>query len=469
MQTISLNKKNSLLESLSNSTPKLKEKFVGSEENIIQTSVPAKLNKSFSSYDSFLTDTKAGLDQKEESGKTFQPDGFQNSNETDSGENLKDENNVFLSSEEDVDKKNDPMVDEESLRNAHSDGEYPIAADLSDTLDAAWTGECPASAAPMEDGYMSADSTVVKTVTATANFENPTINQGKIEVIHSVASGLPLSGRGNLESMTRLVSLPFSRANNSTKSLSFGSQKLVIGENVPIYMPLFRGLERQSGARLLLPVGVNDTVVPVYDDEPTSIIAYALVSSDYHLQIFESEKPKDNGDSSISLPIFDSLNLLSLNSFDESMADTYRSFSAGDESMLSTSASRGSQVVDPTQFSKDLHARVSFTDDGPLGKVKYTVTCYYAKGFEALRRMCCPSELDFVRSLSRGKKWGAQGGKSKVFFAKTLDDRFIIKQVTKTELESFIMFGPAYFKYLTESISTGSPTCLAKILGIYQV
>nr|GFA98726.1 1-phosphatidylinositol-3-phosphate 5-kinase FAB1B-like [Tanacetum cinerariifolium] len=95
--------------------------------------------------------------------------------------------------------------------------------------------------------------------------------------------------------------------------------------------------------------------------------------------------------------------------------------------------------------------RVEFADDGPLGKVRYSVTCYYAKRFEALRRICCPSELDFIRSLSRCKKWGAQGGKSNVFFAKTLDDRFIIKQVTKTELESFIKFAPAYFKYLSES------------------
>lgn len=30
-------------------------------------------------------------------------------------------------------------------------------------------------------------------------------------------------------------------------------------------------------------------------------------------------------------------------------------------------------------------------------------------------------------------------------------------------------FAPEYFKHLTYSLSTGSPTCLAKILGIYQV
>lgn len=140
-----------------------------------------------------------------------------------------------------------------------------------------------------------------------------------------------------------------------------------------------------------------------------------------------------------------------------------------DESILSSSGPRNFSTTDPFLGTKSAHIRVSFTDNGPLEKVKYTITCYYAKQFDALRKICCSSELDFVRSLSRCKKWGAQGGKSNVFFAKTLDDRFIIKQVTKTELESFIKFGPEYFKYLTESISSKSPTCLAKILGIYQV
>ncbi|KAE8716628.1 hypothetical protein F3Y22_tig00110114pilonHSYRG00473 [Hibiscus syriacus] len=77
--------------------------------------------------------------------------------------------------------------------------------------------------------------------------------------------------------------------------------------------------------------------------------------------------------------------------------------------------------------------------------------------------------MDFLRSLSRCQKWSAQGGKSNVYFAKSLDERFIIKQVQKTELESFYEFAPEYFKYLTESLSSGSPTCLAKVLGIYQV
>ncbi|RZC63299.1 hypothetical protein C5167_025048 [Papaver somniferum] len=133
--------------------------------------------------------------------------------------------------------------------------------------------------------------------------------------------------------------------------------------------------------------------------------------------------------------------------------------------ILSMSGSRSSMISDPLVYTKASHVRVTFSDDGPLGRVKYAVTCYFAKGFEALRRACCPSELDFLRSLSRCSDWNAQGGKSNAYFAKSLDDRFIIKGLTKTELESFIKLAPEYFKYLSESNGTRSPTCLAKIWG----
>ncbi|KAK1376017.1 1-phosphatidylinositol-3-phosphate 5-kinase [Heracleum sosnowskyi] len=170
---------------------------------------------------------------------------------------------------------------------------------------------------------------------------------------------------------------------------------------------------------------------------------------------------------SSQLHSFHSSSFLSFHSTDETM-EPYRSLGSADEVILFLSGSRSSLVLDPLSYTKAFQARVSFGDDGPLGKVKYTVIWYYAKAakrFEALRKLRCPSEIDYIKSLSRCKKWGAQGGKSNVFFAKTLDDRFIIKQFTKTELESFVKFAPEYFEYLSESISTRSPTCLAKVLA----
>ncbi|PPD68507.1 hypothetical protein GOBAR_DD34618 [Gossypium barbadense] len=104
-----------------------------------------------------------------------------------------------------------------------------------------------------------------------------------------------------------------------------------------------------------------------------------------------------------------------------------------------------------------------------LGKGKYSVFCLYANQFRDLRERCCPSELDYIASLSRCRNWDAKGGKSKSFFAKTLDDRFIIKEIKKTEYESFQKFALHYFKYMNQSFESGSQTCLAKVLGIYQV
>lgn len=113
--------------------------------------------------------------------------------------------------------------------------------------------------------------------------------------------------------------------------------------------------------------------------------------------------------------------------------------------------------------------KVAFTDPCQSSKVEFRVTCYYAKQFDALRKKCCGGDFDYIRSMSRCRKWGAHGGKSNVFFAKTMDDRFVVKQVTSTEKISFLDFAPQYFNYLTESLNSGSPTCLAKIVGVYRV
>ncbi|KAJ4801084.1 1-phosphatidylinositol 3-phosphate 5-kinase [Rhynchospora pubera] len=120
---------------------------------------------------------------------------------------------------------------------------------------------------------------------------------------------------------------------------------------------------------------------------------------------------------------------------------------------------------------KENHVRISFEDECALpgNRAKFSVICYFAKQFEKLRRKCCEVELDYVRSLCRCKRWSAKGGKSNVYFAKTLDERFVVKQVTRTELEAFEEFAPQYFKYVNGSLVSDSPTCLAKIVGIYQV
>ncbi|KAF2304224.1 hypothetical protein GH714_028660 [Hevea brasiliensis] len=418
-------------EGLRNFVPKLKEKRVNSVESLVEVDTSLKPGKGFSNCDSILVHTKPelNLNQGGNDSSVSQSVRVHEGRDRDLDLNLMKDSELCLSSSAKSNEKTDPSESGNVLRRVRSEGEFPIVDNLSDSLDAAWTGKNHLAMILEEKGFSLPDSIPVNSVAANAELEHCIVDKGGFEVVHSPDSALASKWPQNVENSST-VGMPFPNLYSSFKRTSLDAQKIGISEYNPVYVSLFRELERQNSAKLLLPVGVNDTVVPVYDDEPTSIIAYALVSPDYHLQI---------------------------------------SLGSIEESILSMPGSRGPQILDPLSYTKDLHARVSFTDDSVQGKVKYMVTCYYAKRFEALRRICCPSEFDFIRSLSRCKKWGAQGGKSNVFFAKTLDDRFIIKQVTKTELESFIKFGPAYFKYLSHSISTGNPTCLAKILGIYQV
>ncbi|XP_044947113.1 putative 1-phosphatidylinositol-3-phosphate 5-kinase FAB1C [Hordeum vulgare subsp. vulgare] len=192
-----------------------------------------------------------------------------------------------------------------------------------------------------------------------------------------------------------------------------------------------------DGARLLLPhIGSEGAiVVAVYDDEPTSIVSYAMTSQEYVEHVTHK--------------------LDSKSSFQHM-------------SNCSAVSNNGPEKALPSQ--EGAHFKYSFDDEAFCAdNTKFSVTCYFARQFASLRKKCCPSDVDYIRSLSRCKRWSADGGKSNVYFAKTMDERFIIKQVTKTELDSFVGFAPHYFRHLTQSLTSGSPTCLAKILGIYQV
>ncbi|XP_059455943.1 1-phosphatidylinositol-3-phosphate 5-kinase FAB1B isoform X2 [Corylus avellana] len=457
---VSLDKSN-LQDGLSISSSEHVEKPLVSSDKLTEVNVANMPEKGFSSCDSLPVEAKLNKGPEQRGGYS-------------SDTNLSD----AVHQEKDMGQDQSDPLKPEHVHRTLSDGQFPIMANLSDTLDAAWIGEnhtgvgIPKDSTSTLPDLAMAEASTTPAVVDGLNLENQPEEQNDTKVALALSPVLSTKNPDSIEDSVSWLGMPFLNFYRSfNKNFLASAQKLdTLSEYNPIYTSSFRQLELQGGARLLLPVGVNDTVIPVYDDEPTSVISYALVSPEYHIQLAdEGERTKDGADLVASFPLSDSMNSQSLFSVDDIVSEYHRSLGSSDESILSMSGSRSSLALDPLSYTKALHARVSFGDDGPLGKVKYSVTCYFAKRFEALRKICCPSEIDFIRSLSRCKKWGAQGGKSNVFFAKTLDERFIIKQVTKTELESFIKFAPGYFKYLSESIDSGSPTCLAKILGIYQV
>ncbi|XP_032292442.1 putative 1-phosphatidylinositol 3-phosphate 5-kinase isoform X1 [Drosophila virilis] len=80
------------------------------------------------------------------------------------------------------------------------------------------------------------------------------------------------------------------------------------------------------------------------------------------------------------------------------------------------------------------------------------------------------SRIALARSLSSSVQWEARGGKSGSQFCKTLDDRFVLKEMGKKEMLLFENFAPEYFEYIAKCQQQQQhPTLLAKIFGVFKV
>lgn len=379
----------------------------------------------------------------------------------------------------------------------HSDGEITVnkalfddipshASNLSDQIDSAWTGtdQFPVKVQPLLPSQ--ADLFQAGSVRQLIMCDNPPSKRMLAPVrVHSFDSALRVQERrrkglppsslhlstlrsfhasGDYRSMVRDPVSNAMRTYSQTLPLEAQKLNLILSSN-PSFIS--SASHMAGGARLLLTQrGQSDMVIGVYDNDPASIVSYALSLKEY--EDWVADKSNENGQWSKNEC-----------SKEDSAASTFsarQSFGSIDLDYIhyGSYGSEGPSSAIGTLFmdsKRSPHLTISYGDDSSVagGKVKFSVTCYFAKQFDSLRKRCCPSDVDFVRSLSRCQTWSAQGGKSNVYFAKSLDERFIIKQVKKTELESFVEFAPEYFKYLADSLSSGSPTCLAKILGIYQV
>ncbi|XP_072336106.1 1-phosphatidylinositol 3-phosphate 5-kinase isoform X2 [Scyliorhinus torazame] len=112
------------------------------------------------------------------------------------------------------------------------------------------------------------------------------------------------------------------------------------------------------------------------------------------------------------------------------------------------------------------HVELQFSD----ANAKFYCRIYYAEEFHKMREVILASnEDDFIRSLSHCLPWQARGGKSGAAFYATEDDRFILKQMPRLEVQSFLDFAPHYFNYITTAVQQKRPTALAKILGVYRI
>ncbi|XP_061344113.1 putative 1-phosphatidylinositol-3-phosphate 5-kinase FAB1D [Gastrolobium bilobum] len=221
-----------------------------------------------------------------------------------------------------------------------------------------------------------------------------------------------------------------------------------VSSSMTEYLPTANQLITEEGARLHVPLKTDNHIVSDFDCEPSSMIACALAFLKDSSEVTGVDNEDDRRESGIATKST------------ESISDSDSVLSTGSTSSEESRASRAAEHHS---------VEIAMGYAKSLGREKYSVICHFVKQFRELRNWCCPSELDYIASLSRCRNWEAKGGKSKSLFAKTLDDRFIIKEIKKTELDSFLGFSSLYFKHMRESFESGSQTCLAKVLGIYQV
>ncbi|KAL8784721.1 MAG: hypothetical protein Q9213_003818 [Squamulea squamosa] len=168
-----------------------------------------------------------------------------------------------------------------------------------------------------------------------------------------------------------------------------------------------------------------DSDVIIREDEPSSLIAFALGSEDYKAKL------QDITSSSAAVTP-----------------------DAGEQAEIQRTMNRTTGT----------HLKYQFQE----GSAKMLCKVFYAEQFDAVRRKCGVSER-IVESLSRCLKWDSKGGKTKAVFLKTLDDRFVLKSLQPSETQTFLKFAPAYFRLMSECLFHDLPSVIAKMLGFYQI
>ncbi|PKS12780.1 hypothetical protein jhhlp_000991 [Lomentospora prolificans] len=190
-----------------------------------------------------------------------------------------------------------------------------------------------------------------------------------------------------------------------------------------------------------------DSDVVVREDEPSSLIAFALSSEDYRAKLGN---------------IRHQWHLQIHRSGDEDMAEP-KSVPTSVSGMLSQD-SHDEDLEKGLLRSTGTHLKYQFTE----GSARMTCKIFYAEQFDALRRKCGVADR-FVESMSRCLKWDSRGGKTRAVFLKTLDDRFVLKSLSSVETAAFLRFAPSYFGIMAEALFHDLPSVIAKMVGFFQI
>ncbi|KAL4251514.1 1-phosphatidylinositol-3-phosphate 5-kinase [Abortiporus biennis] len=199
----------------------------------------------------------------------------------------------------------------------------------------------------------------------------------------------------------------------------------------------------------------RDSSMVVRTDEPTSIIALALNSPQYRDMLAKSRAEKRQAR-------------------EPKLTDGGEAFMPDDKSIAESTSTWGvvnvdsSEGADPTEELRVPSSKLPWAISFESGGLTISCTVLYPEQFDALRRTY-DCERSMIESLARCVKWNASGGKSGSAFLKTLDDRFIAKELSRAELQAMETFAPSYFDYMSSAVVANRPTLLAKIFGCFKI
>ncbi|KAJ2580047.1 Mitochondrial distribution and morphology protein 12, partial [Coemansia sp. RSA 1804] len=157
----------------------------------------------------------------------------------------------------------------------------------------------------------------------------------------------------------------------------------------------------------------------VRETEPSSIIAFTLLASEYRTMlhdIFEAARNESDDDGG---------NSGNADAAGNDAETASRAKSPVNEFERPPQKNTEEATIIERVILRPSHHHLPF--QFTAGQTKFVCRVYYASQFEALRR-CYGCEDSYIESLSRCMPYDARGGKSGSTFLHTRDSRFIIKQ-----------------------------------------
>ncbi|KAF4833217.1 1-phosphatidylinositol 3-phosphate 5-kinase FAB1 [Colletotrichum tropicale] len=298
------------------------------------------------------------------------------------------------------------------------------------------TQPAPEAAPPSEEQHVGGETDDTATVTASHGGSD---DEGQSDTEQSILDDLLPDVKELADSLEPSTEIPLELPKHQKTSL----MKMLTN---------FWAERSASGwPQLDYPVNASDHIfldsdVIVREDEPSSVIAFALSSDDYRTKLADIRRQE-------RIAIQRDYEASNMDGKSSGMSDTGGEF-VMEEGELEKSLLRATGT----------HLKYQFKE----GSATMLCKIFYAEQFDALRRKCGVADR-IVESLSRCLKWDSKGGKTKSVFLKTLDDRLVLKGLSPIETSAFLRFAPAYFGIMAEALFHDLPSVIAKMLGFFQL